>query len=377
MNEQRRRFLLTAAGLAAAAPFSAAMLASRSAFALDDAPPRKLRVLMLGGTGFLGPHTVEYAMKRGHTVTLFNRGRTRPHLFEELEQLRGDRDGDLDALKGREWDVVVDTSGYVPRIVRDSATLLKDAVGQYIFISSVSAYASFPERGMDETAPVGTLIDETIEEVNGHTFGPLKALCEQAAEEVMPGRVTNIRPGLIVGPGDNTDRFTYWPVRVSRGGEVLAPNSPEDETQLIDVHDLAEWIIHCAERRVTGLYNATGPNEALTMGAMLEACRRASGSDARFTWVSKEFLSGFRVGPWSDMPCWIPAEGDYTGFASVSNARAVRQGLTFRPILDTCRATLEWWNEQPEERRARLRAGINPDREREVLAAYAEAKGES
>ncbi len=371
----RREFIQTSIGSSAAVAFGAAIpFSAMKAFAADPAP-KKLNILILGGTGFLGPKVVERAIERGHTVTLFNRGRTNTHLFPDLEKLQGDRDGDLVALEGRDWDAVIDTSGYVPRIVKMSAELLADHCKHYTFISTISVYAGAPRAGLDETDPVGTLEDPTVEEITGQTYGPLKALCEQAAEEAMPGRVAVIRPGLIVGPGDNTDRFTYWPVRIARGGEVLAPDSPDAAAQVIDVRDLANWMILCVEKNVTGVYNATGPNKPMTFGEMLEGCRKGVGSDAIFTWVPTEFLREHQVAPWSDMPVWVPAEGDYTGFAQRSIEKAVRAGLTFRPISDTARDTLAWYMTLPEERQARLRAGISPEREAEVLAAWHEQNG--
>ncbi len=328
------------------------------------------RLLILGGTKFLGPQLVEAARAAGYTITLFNRGKTNPQLFPDLEKLRGDRDGDLKALQGRSWDAVIDTSGYVPRQVRDSATLLKDAVRQYVFISTISVYADNSKPGMDETAPVGKIADESVEKVDGETYGPLKALCEQAAEKAMPGRVTTIRPGLIVGPNDPTDRFTYWPVRVDRGGEVLAPGSPDDPVQVIDVRDLAEWTIRMVEGAHTGLYNATGPKETLTIGGLLRACKEASGSEATFTWVDASFLEAQKVEPWSDMPVWVPPTGEMEGFSRVNCARAIEKGLTFRPALLTAKDTLAWWKAQPKERQGSPKAGLKPEREAEVLAAW-------
>src|ERR1051325_6256679 len=237
-----------------------------------------MKILILGGTVFLGRHLVEAALARGHEVTLFNRGNN-PHLFPEVEKLRGDRDGGLDVLRGRRWDVVIDTSGFVPRIVRASAELLADTVELYVFISSLSVIADTRVPGADESAPVGTLDDPTIEDATGKAYGPLKALCEQAVEQVMPGRALNIRPGLIVGPHDPTGRFTYWPVRVARGGEVLAPGRPARQIQLVDVRDLAGWIIRLAEAGTSGLFNATGPDKVLTMEELLEECRRVAHSD--------------------------------------------------------------------------------------------------
>lgn len=328
------------------------------------------RLLILGGTMFLGPEIVEAARVRGWTITLFNRGKTNPQLFPDLEKLRGDRDGDLKALEGRRWEAVVDTSGYVPRHVRDSASLLRDAVGQYVFISTISVYADTSKPDMDETAAVGRLPDESVEKVDGETYGPLKALCEQAAEKEMPGRTTVIRPGLIVGPGDPSDRFTYWPVRVARGGEVLAPGSPDDPVQFIDVRDLAEWTVRMIEKGRHGGFNATGPKEPLPMGKLLGACRKTSRSDARFTWVPAAFLDEQKVAAWSDMPVWVPPVGETAGFSRVRIARALAEGLTFRPLAGTVRDTLAWWNGQPEERRKKTRAGISADREAAVLAAW-------
>src|SRR5579885_1733748 len=240
-----------------------------------------MKLLILGGTVFLGRHIVEAALARGHEITLFNRRQHNGELFPEVEKLRGDRNGDLSALEGRRWDAAIDTSGYFPRVVRASAQKLSGAVDHYTFISSISVYADFTQVGMDENAPVGTLKDESVEEITGESYGPLKVLCEQAAEQAMPGRVLNIRPGLIVGPHDPSDRFTYWPRRLARGGDVLAPGRPERLVQLIDVRDLAEWNIRAAEARLTGLFNATGPSGELTMAQVIDACRNVAESDAR------------------------------------------------------------------------------------------------
>lgn len=329
--------------------------------------PRPLRLLILGGTGFLGPHTVERALARGHDMTLFNRGKTNPHLFPDLEKLEGDRDGDLAALEGRDWDAVIDTSGYVPRHARDSATLLADHVQQYVFISTISVYRDFPAEDIDESSPVGTLEDPTVEEVTGMTYGPLKALCEQEIERALPGRATIIRPGLIVGPGDRSDRYTYWPVRVSQGGEVLAPGDPSHEVQMIDVRDLAAWIIHTIEQRVVGTYNADGP--PLRLDAMLNACREASDSDATFTWVPTDFLTEQQVRPWSDLPTWIPPGEGRDQTSRAANARAVNAGLTFRTPLETAIATLTW-HRTTRDADYELRAGLSRERESEVLAAW-------
>jgi len=333
------------------------------------APPRR-KILILGGTGFLGPALVELARPRGHTVTLFNRGKTQPHLFPEVEKLQGDRDGNLKALEGRKWDAVIDTSGYVPRVVRASAELLAPNVGQYLFVSTISVYKDMSRGGVDESHPVATVEDEKTEDVSQH-YGALKALSEKAAEAAMPGRTTVVRPGLIVGPGDPTDRFTYWPVRVARGGEVLAPGDGADPVQFIDVKDLAAFILGLVEGKTTGVFNATGPAQVLPMRALLEACKQASGSDATFTWAEAAFLEEQKVRPWSDMPVWIPRSSEEVGgMGRVSNARALARGLTFRPVEDTARDTLAWFKTQPPERQEKLRSGLTPEREREVLTAW-------
>lgn len=329
-------------------------------------------LLILGGTAFLGPEIVEAAKEKGYTITLFNRGKTNPQLFPELEKLHGDRKNDLKALEGRKWDAVVDTSGYVPRHVRDSATLLKDAVKHYVFISTISVYADTSKPGTDENSAVGKLEDPNTEKVTELTYGPMKALCEQEAEKAMPGRVTNIRPGLIVGPGDPTDRFSYWPVRVSRGGEVLAPGTPNDPLQYIDVRDLAEWTVHTLEKKIFGVYNAVGPKEGMPIGKLLESCKKVSGSNASFTWVDAKFLEEQNVTPWGDMPVWV---GNSEGDSRISFSKAVANGLSFRPVDVTVKDFLAWWKEQPEERQKKLRSGITPEREAAVLAAWKAKKG--
>ncbi|MFO0890071.1 MAG: NAD-dependent epimerase/dehydratase family protein [Isosphaeraceae bacterium] len=359
----RRTFLLTSGSLLATG------LRGPRAEARSRAEPRS--ILFLGGTGFLGPHTVEAALRRGHKVTLFNRGKTRPGLFPNVEKLQGDREkDDLKALENRKWDAVVDTSANVPRWVKKAAGVLGPNIGHYLYISSVSAYADLSKPGTDEDSPVATIDDPETEKIDGRTYGALKALSEKAAQTSMPGKAAVIRPGLIVGPDDPSDRFTYWPVRVARGGEVLAPGSPEDPIQLIDVRDLGEFLVKLIEDQTRGVFNALGPRDTLTMGRTLEACREASKSDATFTWADAGFLEKQGVQPWSDMPAWVPAQGETAGFAKVSNARAVKAGLSFRPIADTARATLDWFQTLPEARRKKLRAGLAPEREARVLADW-------
>ena len=335
-----------------------------------------MKLLILGGTLFVGRHLVEAALARGHEVTLFNRGQRNPELFPEVEKLRGDRDGNLDALRGRSWDAVVDTSGYVPRLVRDSAELLADAVRLYVFVSTVSVYADF-SRPSDEDSPLATTADETAEEVNGETYGPLKALCERAAEEAMPGRVLVVRPGLIVGPHDPTVRFSYWTARVARGGEVLAPGNPETPIQFIDARDLAGWALRMIEGGRAGVYNAAGPDYVLTMGRFLEECRAASGSDARLTWVGEQFLLERGVAPWGELPLWIPESSEsHRYFIRTNIDRALDAGLTFRPLAETIRDTLAWQRER-EGKPMPDKPGVpqpdvslKPERERELLAEW-------
>jgi 2'-hydroxyisoflavone reductase len=366
----RREFLRASAVAGSYAAFGSAAERVLAADDKDATAGKRIRLLILGGTGFLGPHVVEFARQRGHTLTLFNRGKTNPHLFPDIEKLHGDRKGDLKSLEGRKWDAVLDNSGYVPRYVRASAELLRDNIRHYVFISTISVYADTSKPGMDETAPVGKLDDETVEKITGETYGPLKALCEKAVEATLPGRSTIIRPGLIVGPGDPTDRFTYWPVRVARGGEVLAPGDPSDPIQLIDVRDLAEWLVKLIDQSTMGVYNATGPKVTLTMGEMLHACQAASNGDARFTWVDADFLEQQKVSAWEDMPVWLPPRGETAGAAKVNAQKAIAKGLTFRPIATTAKDTLDWFKSEPAERQSELKAGIAPERAVEVLLAW-------
>lgn len=328
-----------------------------------------MKILILGGTVFLGRHLVESALVRGHEVTLFNRGLHNAELFPEAEKLRGDRTSDLSALRERHWDAAIDTSGYFPRVVRASAELLAGAVDHYTFISSISVYADFTKLDMDESAPLATIADESVEEITAETYGPLKALCEQAAERALPGRVLNVRPGFIVGPHDLTDRFTYWPYRVAQDGEMLAPGRPEQPVQFIDVRDLASWIVRMIEDRQTGVYNATGPDYTLTMQDLLETCRKVSGSNTRFVWVSEAFLNQHEV----ELPIWVPETE--AGAATVNCNRAVEAGLVFRPLSSTVRDTLAWQASRTPA--APLRAGLSTEQEAELLCAWNEQEPEA
>ena len=324
-----------------------------------------MNMLIIGGTRFLGRHLVDSALARGHSVTLFNRGKSNPDVFPQVETSLGDREQDIQKLSGRNWEAVIDTCGYVPRIVRLSATGLERSVGRYIFISSISAFANFSKIGMDESDPVGKLEDESVEEITGETYGPLKALCEKTVQEIYADRALIIRPGLIVGPNDPTDRFTYWPVRVARGGDVLAPEKPEVPVQIIDVRDLADFTINLIEDNASGIYNATGPEYELTFGQMLETCKKVSSSDAAFKWASVEFLNQNNVAPWSDIPVWVPDTAEDAGFSRLDVSKAIQVGLKFRPLQDTVRDTIVWANTRPAE--YEWRAGLKPEREQELL----------
>ncbi len=340
--------------------------------AQDDTDAHQLKILILGGTGFIGPWEVEAARARGHEVTLFNRGKSAPDLFQDLERLKGDRDPDKDdglsALVGRKFDVVIDNSGYYPRHVLATAELLAPNVKHYIYISSISAYDNPAIEGQDVTAPVATMDDPTVEEMgpNWENYGPLKALCEAAAEAAMPGRVTVVRPGYIVGPGDHTHRFTYWPLRVRDGGEVAVPGHPDDPIQVIDARDLANWIIHMAEENITGIFNGCGPNRVLTMREVVETAKSVTGSDAVFTWVPTALLEDY---PEVYFPIWTPHEGEYRGFHTFSNTRSVEAGLSFRPLTETITDLLAQFDTLPEDERDEVMARIPVEGEAEMIAA--------
>lgn len=371
----RRQFVKTSARAGGALGLLGALgpLGCRAADSDGSVEPK--RILILGGTRFIGPHQVKYALDRGHRVSIFNRGRTDPPFYEEyfarVEHLEGDRNDDLSALASGEWDAVIDNSASIPRWVRESAALLRDRAERYLFVSSISAYADASTPGMTEDAPVAQLEDPTVEQVTGETYGGMKALCERAARDAFGENAIVVRPGLIIGPGDNTDRWTYWPVRIDRGGEVLAPNSPQDPVQNIDARDLAEFMVRLVEEPGHGgTYNATGPAEPETFGEMLEGIRTAVGSDAALTWVDAAFLAEHGVQPWGHMTNWVPPQGEAAGLLQVSIDRAQAHGLTFRPLADTARDTLAWWNTLPEERRAQPLAGCPPELETQVLAAW-------
>jgi 2'-hydroxyisoflavone reductase len=328
----------------------------------DTGTPKPMRLLILGGTGFIGPHEVRYALSRGHHVTIFNRGQHNETWPAPVEELLGDRNGDLKALEGRDWDVCIDNPTTLPIWVRDAARVLKGHVGQYVFISTISVYATNDEPA-DETAPLVAYegddpMAETIKSLNANRrlYGPLKALSEkEALAQYGEARTTIIRPGLIIGPGDETDRFTYWPVRLARGGEILAPGDGSDPVQFIDARDLAGWTVRMAEQRTTGVFNAIGPALPITMQETLTETAPAP------------FLKANQVSAWGDMPVWVPGQGETFGFHRRDIRRAIAQGLTYRPLPLTAADTLAWFRTLPSERQAKLRAGLIPERETELL----------
>jgi 2'-hydroxyisoflavone reductase len=340
----------------------------------DTETPNPMRLLILGGTGFIGPYQVRYALARGHHVTIFNRGRQQEDWPGPVEELLGDRNGDLKALEGRDWDVCIDNPTTLPVWVRDAARVLKGHVGRYIFISTISAYAS-NDKPADETAPLAAYqgndpMAETIESLraNPKLYGPLKAQSEiEARAQYGDDATAIIRPGLIAGPGDETDRFTYWPVRLSRSGEILAPGDGSDPVQLIDVRDLAEWTIRLAEQRATGLFNAMGPASPITMREMLAGIAAGIGADPKLAWAPTDFLRANNVSAWSNMPVWIPGQGKNFGFHRRDFSRAVTAGLTYRSLPLTAADTLAWFDTLPAERQGKLRAGLSSEREAELL----------
>ena len=369
MSATRREFLQMTAAAGGALSLGLAPDADaveRSVMQAEE----QLTILILGGTGFIGPHIVRNALARGHKVTIFNRGRTNTHLFPEVEKLKGDRDNDLKALEGRSWDVAIDNSASIPRWVRQSTGVLKGNVKNYLYTSSLSAMADFSQSGITEDAAVATMDDPTIEEITGETYGPMKALCEDEVRMAFPDDALIVRPHLIVGPGDPTDRWTYWPVRIARGGEVMAPGDPNNTVQYIDARDLAEWYIHLVEGGVTGTFSCVGPRPPFTIAEMLYGIRAVVSNEISFTWVDADFLAEQEVAPWRHMTAWVPPGDEMQGFGLFDPSKAIDHGLTYRPLAVTAKDTLDWWETLPEERTAAPRAGLPPEREVEVLAAW-------
>ena len=366
MTNSRRDFIRASA--IGAAALSTGVLGLPAEARIDSRP---LHVLVLGGTGFIGPHMVREALRRGHSVTLFNRGRTNATLFPDLETIEGDRNNGLGGLKGRQWDVVIDNSGYVPRHVRNSARLLAPNVSHYLFVSTVSVYASFT-ADIDEASPLATIADETTERVTSETYGALKALCEQAVmQEIGAERTTILRPTYIGGPGDHTDRLTWWPVRTSRGGEMLWPGQPGNHIQIIDVRDFANFSVDCVEQRTAGTYNTASPERGYTMGRLLADCRSATATDVTATWVDEAFARSAQlaapVGNHGAFPIWHPQRGPDAMTAQVIAAAARDAGMRTRPVGETVRDLVSWWQSLPVERTAKLRAGLTPGFEAELI----------
>ena len=372
-----RRHLFKLGALAAAAAALPGIAAAAASTPVVTRAEKPLRILILGGTGFTGPFQVNYALARGHKVTLFNRGmRPSPEWSGEVEQLHGDRNsGDLKALAGREWDVCIDNPTSLPFWVRDAGHVLKGKVGQYIFISTISVYADGTRPGIDEDAALATYagkdaMAETQESLRAdmeNLYGPLKALSEAEARKQFGESVTIVRPGFIVGPRDESDRFTYWPHRIAQGGEVLVPGDGKDPVQIIDGRDLGEWVVRLAEARRVGTFNACGPDYRLSTDAMLHGCHAVTGGAVQFTHVPAAFVEEHNV----PLPIWVPAQGSpYSGYGQVSNTRAIAAGLTFRPLATTVADLLAWFRSLPAERQATLKAGITRAREAELLALW-------
>jgi 2'-hydroxyisoflavone reductase len=374
MSSSRRAFLRVAAGAGTAWAASSLPRWSRVGGSRQRS---SLRILILGGTGFIGPYQVRYALDRGHSITLFNRGRTNPQLFPQVEKLIGDRGSDLTALEGREWDAVIDNSATNPDWVERSARLLQRQVKTYLFVSTRSVYKDTSRVPMTIDAEVFTPENTPVKPGDPLPYGLAKVLSERTVQKHFPDRTLIVRPSLIVGPGDLTDRFTYWPVRIERGGEVLAPGDGSDPVQIIDARDLCEWMIRLVEQNVTGIYNGLGPKTPRSFAELLHGIKAVTTSEATFTWVDTEFLTQHDVRGYREMPVWMPARGGREGFGRFDITREVALGLTFRPLAVTARDTLDYYHAQPPERQAGLRAGITPEREAEVLRAWRARRGGS
>ena len=379
MTTDRRDFLrLTAlAGGALATglvPGSAALAQAAASSRATRARGAPLNILVLGGTSFIGPHMVRYALERGHRVTLFNRGRTNPGLFPEAQRLIGDRTGDVSALAGKKFDFVIDNSAIQPDWVERTGKVLQGNVGHYLFISTRSVYADVSRVPMTIDAPVHNRQTQPPTEGRPLPYGLAKAESEAMARKYYADRFTIVRPGLIIGPGDDTDRFTYWPVRIERGGEVLSPGDGSDPVQIIDARDLGEWVVRLGENRTLGIFNGVGPKVPRRFDEFLHGIKAVTTSDATFTWVPVEFLAAQRVRPYAEMPVWRPARDGWEGFARFDLTREIASGLTFRPLAVTAKDTLDYYHTRSREEQERLRAGITPEREAEVLRLWREAR---
>jgi 2'-hydroxyisoflavone reductase len=329
-----------------------------------------LSILMLGGTGFIGPHVVQRALDRGHSITLFNRGRTNTHLFPEAEKLVGDRNNDLSALEGRRWDVVIDNSGYTPQQVQLSVDLLKNACDQYLFTSTRSVYTDYTQDVMDEDAPVGPT---HMPESEWDGYGPNKVLAERIVQEAFGVRTLITRPPIIVGPGDRTDRFTYWVDRIDDGGDILVWGEPTDPVQFVDVRDLSEFYIHLIENSTAGIFNTEGPGSALTTAGLIHGIKAITSTPSTFHWVDWDFLIDAGETPQGSLPFWQPPRGRYLNYGHMDNSRAIAKGLTFRPLAVTAKDTLDWHRTRPAEQQDSLRVGLTREREAELLAGWRRA----
>ncbi len=388
----RREFLGESAAFAAAMGM-APMAYAQGRAKMTGRAPKPLDLLMLGGTGFLGPHIVWRAQERGHNVTLFNRGQTGPDLFPDLDLIEGDRYSDLENLKlaveeGRTWHGAIDTFAYVPSVVESMMDVIKGAVEHYTLVSTISVYADFATVGADESAPLAEISDEVAEGITTHrevgaNYGSMKARCEKAGEVGMPGRIANVRPGLIVGPRDTTGRFTYWPVRGTEGGTMIAPGQPSDPIQIIDVRDLAAFVVLAFEQKLSGAYNAISPAGKFTISDVVESAIKVGDAGTKAQWIDAEFLEMHGVNGWQHMPAWIsPTTEGYAGFGQTNCERATKAGMTIRPMADTMQATLEYYRargpeleaERGEEFAAQwrrsVRGGLPPELERTVLEAW-------
>jgi 2'-hydroxyisoflavone reductase len=358
MKFSRRNVLKAGAG-------SALALAAGRLMASEDRPRT---LLILGGTGFIGPHVTEQALARGWKVTHFNRGKKDADV-ENVETLLGDRKGQLDSLKGRHWDAVVDNTGYIPKYCRMSADLLGPNTDYCLYISSISAYTSFVKPN-DIGSPTGVLANKEEEEITNESYGPMKALCEQYVRDAYGTRSSIVRPGYIVGPLDPTDRFTYWPARVARGGDMAVPGTLADPIQVVDVRDLAAFMLGLVERRVDGYFNAVTPPGAITMGNLIDTSLKLTGADIKVTWIDEDFLAKFLKPEEMNFAPWGPMRGEEAGGSLTGMQASTAEGLKSRPFEEIVRDTLAWHETRPAERKAALRSGLTPEREVEILAAW-------
>ncbi|PAD65986.1 NAD-dependent dehydratase [Bacillus sp. 7586-K] len=338
-----------------------------------------MKVLIIGGTRFLGKALVAEALKKGHEVTLFNRG-TNKEIFPEVEHLIGDRDGDLSLLKNRKWDVAIDTCGFAPHQIKKAAAVLGDNIEYYTYISSISVYKDWIPHNITEDYLLQSMPKDKLKAVEEGSispyeyYGALKVLCEAEAEKHWPGRVLHIRAGQLVGPFDYTDRLPYWVQRVAQGRKIMVPGSPNRLVQLIDIKDLATWVFNMAETRKAGTFNVTGPDYELTMAELLNTCKAVTNSDAVFVWAEEQFVLEHKIQPWTEMPLWIPEhyplEGEkepWKGSFRISIEKAVAAGLSFRPLEETIHDVYQWEKDRQDTER---RAGISRDKEQELLKSW-------